>query len=299
MAKKRTKVGFVGLGVMGTPMAECLLRAGYPLSVWNRTAEKMEPLAAAGAKKAVSPEAVAKGADFVVVMVSDDAALDSVLFSEEGLSRGMKRSSVLVNCSTTSPTMSWRAATALRSLKVHYLEAPVMGSAAAAQEARLQMLVGGHRDDFAKAKPILEAFGKEIHYVGDVGKGATMKIACCLMVAAMVQAFGECFVLARKAGIPFETMMEVLHAGPLDSPLYRAAEQAIVNAGGRPTFLLKHMQKDLNLATDLARQLDVPLPLASQLRQMLTTAKNLGKGNEDYTAMLDVMAAWSGVALRG
>jgi 3-hydroxyisobutyrate dehydrogenase-like beta-hydroxyacid dehydrogenase len=299
MAKKRTKVAFIGLGVMGTPMAEGILKAGYPLAVWNRTAERMDPLAAAGAKKAVSPEAAAKGADFVLVMVSDDAALDGVLFGEEGLSRGMKRSSLLINCSTTSPAMGWRAATALRSLKVHYLEAPVMGSVTAAQESRLQVLVGGHRDDFAKAKPILEAFGKEIHYVGDVGKAATMRIAYSLMVAAMVQAFGECFVLVRKAGIPFETMMEVLHAGPLDSPLYRAAEQSIVNAGARPHFYLKHMHKDLNLATDLARQFDVPLLLASLARQMLTVAKNLGRGNEDYTAMLDVLATWSGVALRG
>ena len=299
MAKKRTKVGFVGLGLMGTPMAECLLKAGYPLTVWNRTPGKMEPLAAAGAKKAVSPEAAAKGADFVVVMVADDGALDNVLFDEEGLSRGMKRSSLLINCSTTSPAMSWRAATALRSLKVHYLEAPVMWGVSAAHEGKLQVLVGGSRDDFDRAKPILEAFGKDIHYVGEVGKGATMRIACSVMVAAMMQTFAEAFVLARKTGVPFETMMEILHAGPIESPLYRFAEQTIVNAGGRPNFYLKHMVKDLNLATDLARQLDVPLPLASQVRQMLTIVKNLGKGNDDFSSILEVMAAWSGVALRG
>ncbi|MCX5649155.1 MAG: NAD(P)-dependent oxidoreductase [Planctomycetota bacterium] len=298
MAKKRTKVGFVGLGLMGTPMAECLLKAGYLLTVWNRTPGKMEPLAAAGAKKAVSPAAVAKGADFVVVMVADDGALDNVLFDEEGLSRGMKRSSLLINCSTTSPAMSWRAATALRSLKVHYLEAPVMWSVSAAQEGKLQVLVGGSRNDFARAKPILDALGT-VHYVGEVGKGATMRIACSVMVAAMMQTFAEAFVLARKAGVPFETMMEILHAGPVESPLYRIAEQTIVNAGGRPNFYLKHMVKDLNLATDLARQLDVPLPLASQVRQMFTIVKNLGKGNDDFSSVLEVMAAWSGVALRG
>jgi len=120
-----------------------------------------------------------------------------------------------------------------------------------------------------------------------------------VMVAAMMQTFAEAFVLARKTGVPFETMMEILHAGPVESPLYRFAEQTIVNAGGRPTFYLKHMVKDLNLATDLARQLDVPLPLASQVRQMLTIVKNLGKGNDDFSSVLDVMAAWSGVALRG
>jgi len=184
MAKKRTKVGFVGLGLMGAPMAECLLKAGYPLTVWNRTPEKVDPLAAAGAKKAASPEAAAKGADFVIVMVADDAALDNVLFSDEGLSRGMKRSSLLINCSTTSPAMSWRAATALRSLKVHYLEAPVMWSVSAAQEGKLQVLVGGSRDDFERAKPVLEALGEDIHYVGEVGKGATMRIACSVIIAA-------------------------------------------------------------------------------------------------------------------
>jgi len=299
MAKKRTKVGFVGLGLMGAPMAECILKAGYPLAVWNRTAEKADPLAAAGATKAASPAAAARGADFVVVMVADDAALDSVLFGEEGLSRGMKRGGLLINCSTTSPAMSFRAATALRSLGVRYLEAPVMGSIAAAREGKLQILVGGSSDDLTKDQPVLEALGKDIHYVGDVGKGATLKLAFNLMVAAMWQTFAEFFVLARKTGIPFETMMEVLHAGPLESPIYRAAEQAIVNPGGRPTFFLKHMHKDVNLATDLSRQLDLPMPLTSSVRQVLTAAKNLGRGDEDISALLDVMANWSGVTLRG
>jgi len=299
MTRKRTKVGFVGLGLMGAPMAERLLKAGYPLAVWNRTPEKAEPLGAAGAAKAKSPAGAARGADFVFVMVADDAALDTVLFGEEGLSRGMKRRSMLINCSTTSPGMSYRAATALRSLQVHYLEAPVMWSVREAREGELQILVGGSRDDFAKAKPVLEAFGKDIHHIGDLGKGTMMKLACSLMVAAMLETFGEFFTLARKAGIPFETMMEVLHAGPLESPLYGFAEQAIVNAGGRPNFFLKHMQKDMNLATDLARQLDVPVPLTSHVRQMLTAAKNLGHGDEDVSAVLDVMAAWAGVPLRG
>jgi 3-hydroxyisobutyrate dehydrogenase-like beta-hydroxyacid dehydrogenase len=299
MAKKRTKVGFVGLGLMGAPMAANILKAGYPLQVWNRTADKAEPLAAEGAVKCATPAEAARGADFVVVMVADDAALDAVLFSEDGLSRGLKRGAILINCSTTSPGLGFRAATALRSLSVRYLECPVTRSVQAAREGRLQMLVGGSQDDFEKAKPLLGVLACDIHHVGDVGKAATLKLACNLLVATMMQAFAEYFVLARKSGILFETMMEVLHAGPLDSQTLRYAEQAVVNPGGRPNFYLKHMLKDVNLAMELSRQLDVPVPLTAATRQMLAAAKNLGHGEDDYSALLDLMASWAAVAVRG
>jgi len=302
MAKKRTKVGFVGLGLMGAPMAANLLKAGFPLQVWNRTADRADALVAQGATKAVTPAAAARGADFVVVMVADDAALDSVVFGEEGLSRGMKRGAVLINCSTTSPGMSFRTATALRSLSVRYLEAPVMRSVQAAREGKLQVLIGGSAEDFEKAKPVLAAIASDInqiHHIGEIGKAATMKLACNLLVAALMQVFTEYFVLARKAGIPFETMMEVLHAGPLDSQLFRYAEQTVVNPGGRPNFYLRHMLKDVNLTLELARQLDVPLPLTAAVRQMLAAAKNLGRGDEDFAAVLDMMAGWAAVPVRG
>ena len=299
MAKKRTKVGFVGLGLMGAPMAANLLKAGYPLQVWNRTADKAKPLVAEGATHCGTPAEAARGADFVVVMVADDAALDAVLFAEEGLSRGLKRGAILINGSTTSPGLGFRAATALRSLSVRYLECPVMRSVQAAREGKLQMLVGGSADDFAKARPVLEVLASDIHYVGDVGKAATMKLACNLLVATSMQAFTEYFALARKSGVPFETMMEVMHAGPLDSQIMRYAEQAVVNPGGRPNFYLRHMLKDVNLALDLARQLDVPVPLTGATRQILAAAKNLGHGDDDYSALVDLVAAWAGVAVRG
>jgi len=299
MAKKRVKVGFVGLGLMGAPMAVNLIKAGFPVRVWNRTADKVEPVAAAGADKAPTATDAVRGADFVVVMVADDAAFDSVLFGDVGLSRGLKRGAVLINCSTTSPAMSFRAATALRSISVRYLEAPVMRSVQAAREGQLQMLVGGSREDFAKAEPVLKAMASDIHHVGDVGKAGSLKLACNVLAATMMQAYAEFFVLARKTGVPFETMMEVLRVGPLDSQLYRYAEQVVVNPGGRPTFYLKHMLKDVNLTLDLARQLDVPLPLTAAVRQMLVAAKNLGRGDEDFATILDLMAGWAGVPVRG
>jgi 3-hydroxyisobutyrate dehydrogenase-like beta-hydroxyacid dehydrogenase len=299
MAKKRTKVGFVGLGLMGLPMASCILKAGYPLQVWNRTPDKAEPLVSDGATRCATPAEAARGADFVVVMVADDAALDSVLFSEDGLSRGLKRGSVLINCSSTSPGLAFRAATALRSMSVRYLEAPVMRSVQAAREGKLQMLVGGSRDDLEKAKPILDVLASNIHHVGDIGKAATLKLACNLLVANTMQAFTECFLLARKSGVPFETMMEVLHAGPLDSQIIGYAEQTVVNPGARPSFYLKHMLKDVNLALDLSRQLDVPVPLTAASRQLLAAARNLGHGDEDFGAVIEMLAQWAGVAVRG
>jgi 3-hydroxyisobutyrate dehydrogenase-like beta-hydroxyacid dehydrogenase len=299
MAKKRTKVGFVGLGLMGAPMAANVLKAGYPLQIWNRTADKGNALASAGATRAAIPSEAARGADFVIVVVADDTALDNVLFGDDGLSRGLKRGAMLINCSTTSPAMSYRAATALRSLSVRYLEAPLMRSVQAAREGKLQMLVGGNREDFVKAEPLLKAVASDIHYIGEIGKAATMKLACNLLMAVMTQAFSECFVLARKTGIPFETMMEVLKVGPLDSPIYRYMEQVVVNPGARPSFYLKHMVKDVNLAQDLARNMDVPQPLMAQMRQMLVAAKNLGRGDDDFASMLDLMAQWAGVQVRG
>jgi 3-hydroxyisobutyrate dehydrogenase-like beta-hydroxyacid dehydrogenase len=299
MAKKRTKVGFIGLGLMGAPMAANVLKGGYPLQVWNRTGDKAASLAAAGAIATALPSEAARGADFVLVMVSDDAALDSVLFGDDGLSRGLKRGAMLINCSATSPGMSFRAATALRSLSVRYLEAPVMRSVQAARDGKLQMLVGGNREDFSKAEPLLRTMASDIHYIGEIGKATTMKVALGPLVATLMQAYAEYFVLARKSGIPFETMMEVLKAGPLDSPLFRHMEQVVVNPGARPSFYLKHLVKDINLAMDLARNMDVPLPLTAEVRQMLVTAKNLGRADDDFATLLDLMAQWSGVAVRG
>ena len=284
---------------MGSPMAANLVRAGFTLQVWNRTPEKCQPLVAEGAVQAPSPAAAARGADVVIVMVADDGALDQVLFAEEGLSRGMKRGAILVNCSTTSPGLGFRAATALRSLSVRYLEAPVMRSVQAAREGRLQILLGGSAEDVERARPVLECLGTDLHHIGEIGKASTMKLACNLLVAATTAAFAECFVMARKSAIPFETMMEVLHAGPLDSQVLNAAEQIIVNPGGRPSFYLRHMLKDLNLALELARQLDVPAPVTATVRQMLTAAKNLDHGNEDFGAIVEVLAQWASVAVRG
>jgi 3-hydroxyisobutyrate dehydrogenase-like beta-hydroxyacid dehydrogenase len=174
-----------------------------------------------------------------------------------------------------------------------------MGSVQAAREGKLQVLVGGSRDDFEKAKPVLNALGESTHYIGEIGKAATLKLALNLLVGTMIQGFAEFFVISRKAGVPFETMMEVLHAGPLESSIFRYAEQAVVNPGARPSHYLKHMLKDLNLAGDLARQLEVPVPEATSVRQILVAAKNQGHADDDFTAIFDMMAAWSGVPLRG
>ncbi|MBM4018980.1 MAG: NAD(P)-dependent oxidoreductase [Planctomycetes bacterium] len=299
MAKRKIKVGFVGLGLMGAPMAANVQKAGFPLRVWNRTADKAGPLVAGGAARGATASDAARGADVVLVMVADDTALDNVLFGDGGLSRGLKRGAVLVNCSTTSPAISYRAATALRSISVRYLEAAVMRSVQAAREGKLQMLIGGSRDDFLKAEPVLKTLASDIHHIGDVGRASTLKLACGLLKAAMIQAFAEYFVMGRKTGIPLETMMDVLKVGPLDSQLFRYAEQTVVNPGARPSFYLKHMLKDVNLAMDLARQLDLPLPLTSEVRQMLVAAKNLNRGDEDFAAVLDLMAGWAGVAMRG
>ena len=297
--RRRTKVAFIGQGRMGVPMAARLLQAGFSLQVWNRTPEKAKEAVDAGAAIADTPADAAKGADVVIIMVSDDAALDTVLFGEKGASRGLKRGAVVVNCSTTSPTIAFRAATALRSLSVRYLEAPVMRSVHAAREGKLQILVGGNEDDLGKARKVLESLGSDIHHVGDVGKAATLKVACNVLLACLTQAFAEYFVLARKNGVPFETMMEVLHAGPLDSQALRDAEQIVVNPGGRPNFFLRHMHNDLNLAMELAQHMDLPVPLTATTRQILSAAENLGMGNADCGALVELMSKWAGLAMRG
>ena len=297
--RRRTKVGFIGQGLMGVPMAARLIQAGFSLRVWNRTPEKAQEAVEAGATFAETPAAAAKGADVVIIMVADDAALDAVLFGERGASRGLRRGAVVVNCSTTSPTIAFRAATALKSLWVRYLEAPVMRSVQAARDGNLQILVGGSADDLEKARKVLEVVGSDIHHVGDVGKAATLKLACNVLLACVTQGFAEYFVLSRKNGVPFETMMEVLHAGPLNSQALRDAEQIVVNPGGRPNFYLRHMLNDLDLAMELAQQLDLPVPLTAATRQLLSVAENLGLGNEDCGAVVELMSKWSGVAMRG
>ncbi|MDP6380028.1 MAG: NAD(P)-dependent oxidoreductase [Phycisphaerae bacterium] len=299
MAKKRTRIGFIGLGTMGKAMAERLLDAGYLMTVWNRTAEKADSLVEAGARRGHVPMDVAKAAKFVIIMVTDDAALDNVLFGEHGLVRGIKRGTVVINSSTTSPAISYRAARTFSGRGFDYIEAPVTKNASAARQGALQILVGGKREAFTKAKPILETLGKSIHYIGDIGRAGVMKLACNLLAATMQQGFAEFFVFAKKAGIPFETVMEVLHAGPVDSPIYRSTEQAVVNPGGGVNFYLRHMLKDVNLALDLSRQMDLPLPLAAATRQMLVAARNLGRGDKDCSTIVELMAELAGVPVRG
>ncbi|MDK1032226.1 MAG: NAD(P)-dependent oxidoreductase [Planctomycetia bacterium] len=299
MAKKRTRVGFIGLGLMGKAMAERLLEAGYLLTVWNRTAEKGDSLVADGARRAHVPAEVAKGAKFVITMVSDDSALDNVLFSEHGLARGIRRGGVVINTSRTSRAMSYRSATALSGKGVEYLDAPVLKGPRDAREGALQMLVGGKREVFTRCKPVLEALAESIHYLGDVGRARTMSLACSLLSATMMQGFGEFFVFCRKAGIPFETVMEVLHAGPVDSPIYRSAEQAVVNPGGSVQYYLRHMLKDVNMALEVGRQSDLPLPLGNSTQQMLVVAGNLGRADKDCATIVELMAELSDVPVRG
>jgi len=298
-SRRRVKVGFLGQGRMGVPMALALLEAGFAVRVWNRHPDKAREAVEAGAAGAETPAEAARGADVVVVMVADDAAFDTVLFGENGASRGLKRGAVLVNCSTTSPAIAYRAATALRSLGVRYLEAPVMRGAMEAREGRLQILVGGAPEDVEKARKVLDALGADIHHVGEIGKASTLKLACNLLLACLSGAFAEAFLLVRKSGIPFETMMQVLHAGPLDSKALRDAEQIVVNPGGRPNYYLSHMLNDLDVALEVARQLSLPVPLTATTRQVLVAAHNLGMGEKDFGSIVELLSKWGGVAMRG
>jgi len=262
----KTSVGFIGLGLMGTPMARNLLRAGFPVTVWNRTRSKAEALVPDGAKVAASQEDAAAQADVLITIVSDPPALEEVLFGADNKGPGalsrLRPGTLLIDCSTVSPALERQVSAACAKCNIAFLDAPVTGGTWGAEKGELVFMVGGKAEVLERAVPVLEAMGKKWFLLGDVGAGQTVKLAMNLLLALNVDALAEAMALVTSSGLPAARLVEVLQSSMGRSALYDVKAPLMLKGEFPASFPLRLMQKDLTLALELARENGTTLPAA-------------------------------------
>jgi 3-hydroxyisobutyrate dehydrogenase len=288
------KIGFIGLGLMGGPMAANVARAGYPLTVFNRSPEKADPVIQLGAELAGSPKEVAENSEVVVTMLSDASAVRAVLEGDEGLVAGADEGMILIDMSTVSPNESRETAEILKAHGIRMLDAPVYGSTGPATDGTLGIMVGGDRELFESQKSLLGAMGKNIFYMGDQGSGAAVKLCFNLMVAGQMISLAEAMVLAAKAGLDLKQVGEVVTSSGINSNLIERKVDNIVMNNYAPAFPLKHMHKDLGLMVNASIDLDASLPSTGLTHQLYTAARASGFAEEDFAAVFKVLAQMSG-----
>jgi 3-hydroxyisobutyrate dehydrogenase-like beta-hydroxyacid dehydrogenase len=278
-------VGLIGLGLMGHPMGANLLKAGHDLTVWNRTASRGDDLVAQGANRAASPREVAAASEVVLTIVSDPPAVESVLWGESGVFSGLRRGSVVIESSTVSPGLEKRAAATATSLGAEFLEAPVTGGTWGAEKGELVFMVGGEASTLKRVEPVLGAMGKRWFHLGPVGAGQTVKLAMNLLLDLEVEAFAEALALVTRAGVPGQSLLEVMQSSMGRSPVIDLKGAMMLKNGYKPSFPLRLMHKDLGLALDLANQLGVPLPAAAASREVLNAVKGAVTEDVDFSAL--------------
>jgi 3-hydroxyisobutyrate dehydrogenase-like beta-hydroxyacid dehydrogenase len=278
-------VGLIGLGLMGHPMGANLLKAGHDLTIWNRTASRGDDLVAQGAKRAASPREVAAASEVILTIVSDPPALESVLWGESGVFAGLRRGSAIIESSTVSPGLEKRAAAAAAALGADFLEAPVTGGTWGAEKGELVFMVGGEASTLKRLEPVLGAMGKRWFHLGPVGAGQTVKLAMNLLLDVQVEAFAEALALVTRAGIPGQSLFEVMQSSMGRSGVLDLKGANMLKGEYKPSFPLRLMHKDVGLALDLANQLGVPLPAAAASREVLSAVKGAMTEDVDFSAL--------------
>ncbi len=289
-------LGFVGLGVMGSQMVNRLLSKGHTVTGYNRTRSKAQWLVDRGMLWADSPRAVSAATDVTFAMVTNAAALAAITDGPDGLLAGLGKGKTFVDMSTVSPAVSRALAAMVREKGADMVDSPVSGSVITLQEGKLSVMVGGHRDTFDRLKPLLEDIGPKVTYVGENGLALAMKIATNLSLAVQMVAFSEGVLLAEKSGITRETAVEVLTHSAVASPMIQYRGPFVLRQPQDAWFDVNMMQKDMLLALEMGRQLDVPLPTTAVSNEFLTAARGMGMAKQDFAVVFDVLARMSGVA---
>jgi len=287
------KIGFVGLGTMGAPMASHLLKADYEVIVYNRTKEKADELIVKGAVLADSPADVARQSEVVFTMLTADAAVEEVVLGANGILEGAYEGLIVVDSSTISPKTSKKLAAELAEKGVEMLDAPVTGSEPQATEGVLTFMVGGKNEVYEKCVPLFEIMGKASYYMGANGAGSYMKLANNTLAAINLLSLSESLIMATKSGIDPELFVKVVSGGGARSGMVDNKTGKIISRDFRPHFATNLMHKDLTLATDLASELDLPVPVLSLVRQMLQMAISNGYGNEDMCSVIKCYEEWA------
>jgi 3-hydroxyisobutyrate dehydrogenase len=289
------RVGFIGLGIMGLPMAMHIARAGYPLTAYNRTRSKAEPLRSLGVYIANSPREVAERSDVVIAMVTDGPDVEQILFGEDGVVKGARPGMVFIDMGTNSPEHARSFAERLSRYGVKFLDAPVTGGQKGAIEGTLTIMVGGKYEVFKRVEPILKTMGKTIVYVGDVGAGQLMKLLNQIVVAVNMVALVEVMALARKAGVDEEKLFQVLSSGAANSFTVQYYMPKIMKNDLEPGFRASHLKKDLRYALEQASRLSTPLPATALALQLYNALEAMGLGEKGTHALIKLYEKISGI----
>jgi 3-hydroxyisobutyrate dehydrogenase-like beta-hydroxyacid dehydrogenase len=293
------KLGFLGLGLMGYPMARRLLQAGHEVALWSHTAGKAETLAAEGKGVACgSPRDVASKSECVFLCVGDTAMSHEVLLGKHSVIEGAGQGSIVADCSTISPEASREIGEEFAGKGVHFLDAPCTGSTPGATNGTLTFMIGGDEAVFDRAKPWFEPMGKLFYYCGGPGMGLQAKLTQNLVLANIMQAFSEGIVLATKAGVDPGLMLQILDNSAAKSGLISYKAPFILKRDFGTNFSTKWMHKDVGLALDSGRALDVPLPVTALTQQMLRAAISKGYGDQDFCSMIRTEEEWAGVEVK-
>lgn len=289
-------LGYVGLGVMGGKMAARLLGKGHRVTGYNRTRSKAQWLVDRGMTLADSPRAVGENADVIFVMVTDSRSLEAVAEGPDGLLAGLGPGKVVVDMSTVSPAVSRAVAEKVRAKGADMVDAPVSGSVVTLEQGKLSVMVGGDRATFNRVRPLLEDIGPKVTHVGGNGLALSMKIAINLSLAVQMLAFSEGVLLAEKSGIARETAVDVLTHSVIGSPMIQYRGPFVLGMPEEVWFSVNMMRKDMVLALEMGRQLDVPLPTTAVTNEMLTAARGMGLAEFDFAVLFVALARMSGVA---
>ncbi len=293
------QLGFLGLGIMGYPMARNLLRAGHSVAVWSNTLSKARQLAAdEHAELRETPRQVAETADIVFMCVGDTAMSEQVALGANGLLEGVRAGTIVADCSTVAPSYTRRAAAAFAAKGAHFLDTPVTGSKPGAEGGTLTFMIGGDPVIYEKLKPALEPMGKQIYYCGPTGLGLHAKLTQNLILSNLLQAFNEGIVLATKAGVDPELMVEILNNSAARSGLVSFKAPFVFRRDFSTNFSTRWMHKDTGLMLETGAELGVPLPLTGLTRQLFQTAISEGHGDEDMCSTIKVLERVSGVEVK-
>ena len=288
------RIGFVGLGIMGGPMAKNLMEADYELVLYNRTKEKAEEIAGDGATVADNPREVAENSDIVVTMLPDSPQVEEVLAGEDGVLEGIGEGSLLVDMSTISPVVTKELAEKVAERGASMLDAPVSGGQPGAEEGSLSIMVGGSEEDFERMRPLFDVMGSAATHVGPVGTGQVVKACNQIVVALTIEAVSEALVLGSKAGVKPEKVVEALSGGLAGSAVMEAKKEKFFSHDFDPGFRVELHHKDLGIALAAGREYGVTLPVTAVVDQMLQDLKMRGRGDLDHSAILTLIEESSG-----
>jgi len=285
------KIAFLGLGIMGRPMAANLVKAGHEVAVWNRTARQHLD----GARTAVSPAEAAVDADVIWSCVADTAAVERVMFGEDGAEKSLREGMIIVDSSTISPSATVRFAERVNALGVHWVDAPLTGSKIGAESAQLIFIVGGAPEPVEYLQPLFKAMGKLVIHVGDTGKGQSAKLCMNLMIALYYEGFAEALTLAQKLGVDLHKLIELIQASMVRSGVVDYKAPFVLRRDYSPNFPLRLMHKDIHIMLDMAKENRVKLPALETVDEVYELSTEEGWENLDYAATLALLEKWAGL----